>query len=131
MENEKNSLLADMASRGPVAIFEKRGEQIDLIEWVNKETGKKMSAVVHKIAAELSGTGQQVTVELQTPRDSTKESVKETTLEKGGFFYGLISSYIISKGVHSCRLAGWVPIGGVKTDYQLGKNSKGAAAVPT
>jgi len=86
---------------GIVGLFEFRGEKVEDIKWIDRDSGKAQSMKKHTVAGEIAGSGEQVAVDVYVPRGSEPVLLG---FRKGDLFTGDVMMYLVSKGKAECRL---------------------------
>jgi hypothetical protein len=133
LTNEQKAFVADAASLGPVGLVEYRGQEPEVVAYVDKETGRKRFIPKHNLALEWLTNGDQVPSEYYVPRtdavpkdqDQAAPPLPEALkLERGELCLVEITGYVQKAGVITCRISRIYPLSEVgrelrKSDAEL------------
>jgi len=138
---EQKDAICRMASAGPVALLEFRKDDVEIIPYIDKKTGKGRYMVKHNFACEYLGTGMQLGAELYTPKipapPESQDQLEPTPpplsgLKRGERIIASVGGLIFSSGVVSCKIREWqrldVQPGGIEAGG--GGNIKDYALTP-
>jgi len=117
--DDQKTTIATLAAKGVIALAEFRGEKPEIVEYIDKTSGKKRFISKHNIALEYLGTGEQVPAELYTARGEEPQYDKDgrqttdqprpeppplTGLARGTLLIVQIGSFFKKQGKLTCRI---------------------------